>query len=94
MKHPLTAEEKLLIVAPNFLRKEFLHMAHNAAGHLGTAKTIARLSDLTYWHSQECRVPLHSLCHLPDGESSSKTTSSLTAHSDQQTMGNGGRGHS
>ena len=49
MKHLLTAEEKLLMVAPNFLCKEFLHMAHNAAGHLGTAKTIARLSDFTYW---------------------------------------------
>ena len=28
---------------PDSLRKEFLHMAHNAAGHQGTDKTIARL---------------------------------------------------
>ena len=49
VKHPLTTEEKLLIVAPSFLRKEFLHMAHNAAGHQGTDKTIARLSEFTYW---------------------------------------------
>ena len=49
VKHPLTTEEKLLIVAPSSLRKEFLHMAHNAAGHQGTDKTIARLSDFTYW---------------------------------------------
>ena len=49
VKHPLTAEAKLLIVAPNSLRRKFLHMAHNAAGHQGTDKTIARLSDFTYW---------------------------------------------
>lgn len=49
VKHPLTAEQKLLIVAPNSLRKEFLHMAHNAVGHQGTDKTTARLSDFTYW---------------------------------------------
>ena len=49
VKHPLTTEEKLLIVAPSSLRKEFLHMAHNAAGHQGTGKTIARLADFTYW---------------------------------------------
>ena len=50
VKH-LTAEEMLLIVAPNSLCREFLHMAHNAAGHQGTDKTIARLSDFTYWVS-------------------------------------------
>ena len=49
VKHPLTSEEKLLIVAPSSLRKKFLHMAHDAAGHQGTDKTIARLSDFTYW---------------------------------------------
>ena len=42
VKHPLTAEEKLLIIAPNSLCKEFLHMAHNVVGHQGTDKTIAR----------------------------------------------------
>ena len=49
MKHPLTAEEKLLIVALDSLRKEFLHMAHNVTDHQGTDKTIAILSDFTYW---------------------------------------------
>ena len=34
---------------PNTLHKVFLHMAHSAAGHQGTDKTIARLSDFTYW---------------------------------------------
>ena len=36
---------------------------------------------------------MHSLCLLPDGEGSSKTTNFLTANSDNQTIGNGGRGH-
>ena len=50
VKFPLTTEEKLLIVAPNSLCKESLHVAHNAANHQGTDKTIiARLSDFTYW---------------------------------------------
>ena len=49
VKHPSTAKEKLLTVAPNSLCKEFLHMAHNAADHQGTDKTIARLSDFSYW---------------------------------------------
>ena len=69
VKHPLTSEEKLLIVAPSSLRKKFLHMAHDAAGHQGTDKTIARLSDfhLVGWHGQGCRSLLLSLCHLPEG---------------------------
>ena len=45
------AEEKLLIIATNSLCKGFLHMAHNAIGHQETDKTIARLSDFTYWVS-------------------------------------------
>ena len=49
VKYPLTTGEKLLIVAPSSLRKEFLYMAHNAVGHQGIDKTIARLSDFTYW---------------------------------------------
>ena len=44
-----SSEEKLLIVAPSSLRKKFLHMAHDAVGHQGTDKTIARLPDFTYW---------------------------------------------
>ena len=45
------------------------------------------------WHSQGCRVPLQSLCHLLEGEGFSKTTNFPTTNSDQQTMGNGGQGH-
>ena len=45
----MTVEEMLLIVAPNSLHKEFLHMAHNNSGHQGNDKTIARLSDFTHW---------------------------------------------
>ena len=49
MRHHSAAEEKLLIVAPATLHKKFLHIAHDAAGHQGTDKTLARLLDFTYW---------------------------------------------
>ena len=49
VKHHSAAEEKLLIVAPTTLHKKFLHIAHYAAGHQGTDKTLARLLDFTYW---------------------------------------------
>jgi len=49
IKHPSTAEAKLLIVAPISLCKKFLYMAHDASGHQGTDKTLVRLSDFTYW---------------------------------------------
>ena len=40
---------ELVIVAPTSLYKKFLHMAHDTSGHQGTAKTIAILSEFTYW---------------------------------------------
>ena len=71
-------------------------MAHNAAGHQGTDKTIARLSDLPTglaWPRIYCahcaKDLLRSLCHLPDGEGSSKTTGFPATNSDKQTMRNG-----
>ena len=48
-KHPATSEEKLVIVAPTSVYKKFLHMAYDTSGHQGTAKTLTRLSEFTYW---------------------------------------------
>ena len=42
-------QEKLLIVVPSSLRKQFLQTAHNKAGHQGTDRMIARLSEIAYW---------------------------------------------
>ena len=43
------SEEKLLIVVPYSLRKEFLTIAHNKAGHQGTDRTLSQLQQIAYW---------------------------------------------
>ena len=62
IKHPSIAEAKLLIVAPTSLCKKFLHMAHDASGHQGTDKTLARLSDFTYWVGMAREVGNYCTC--------------------------------
>ena len=42
-------QEKLLIVIPSSLRKQFLLTAHDKAGHQETNRTMARLSEIAYW---------------------------------------------
>ena len=42
-------QERLLIVVPTSLRREFLQIVHDKAGHQGTDKTMARLSEIAYW---------------------------------------------
>jgi len=43
------AEEKLLIVVPGLLCKQFLTTAHDKAGHLGSDRTLSQLSQIAYW---------------------------------------------
>ena len=40
---------QLLIIVPTCLRKQFLQIAHDQAGHQGSDRTLARLSELAYW---------------------------------------------
>ena len=49
VKYPSMLEEKLLIVVPTSLRKQFLQIAHDKAGHQGADRTMARLSEMAYW---------------------------------------------
>ena len=49
VKSPTMSEEKLLIVIPYSLRKEFLAIAHDKAGHQGTDRTFSQLSQIAYW---------------------------------------------
>ena len=42
-------KEKLLLVAPAALQKQFLKNAHDNTGHQGTDRTMARLSEAVYW---------------------------------------------
>ena len=41
--------EKLLIVVSRSLQHQFLAIAHDKAGHLGTDRTFAQLSKIAYW---------------------------------------------
>ena len=49
VKSPTMSEEKLLIVVPYSLCKEFLVIAHDKAGHQGTDRTFSQLSQIAYW---------------------------------------------
>ena len=49
VKSPLMQQHQLLIVVPTCLRKQFLQIAHDQAGHQGSDRTLARLSELAYW---------------------------------------------
>ena len=42
-------EEKLLLVVPTSLQKQFLKKAHDESGHQGAERTMARLSEVAYW---------------------------------------------
>ena len=42
-------QERLLIVVPTSLQREFLQTVHDKAGHQGTDITMARLSEIAYW---------------------------------------------
>ena len=42
-------QERLLIVVPTSLRREFLQTAHDKGGHQGIDRTMARLSEIAYW---------------------------------------------
>ena len=49
VKSPTMQEEKLLIVVPRSLQHQFLAIAHDKAGHQGTDRTFAQLSEIAYW---------------------------------------------
>ena len=49
VKYPSVLQERLLIVVPTSLRREFLQTVHDKAGHQGTDRTMARLSEIAYW---------------------------------------------
>ena len=49
IKSPTMSEEKLLIVVPYSLCKEFLAIAHDETGHQGTDRTFSQLSQIAYW---------------------------------------------
>ena len=49
VKTPTMHEEKLLLVAPASIRKQLLKTVHDNAGHQGTDRTMARLSEAAYW---------------------------------------------
>ena len=49
VKTPTMQEEKLLIVVPTSLQKQFLKKAHDESGHQGAERTMARLSEGAYW---------------------------------------------
>ena len=49
VKYPSMSQEKLLLVVPTSLRRQFLRTAHDKAGHQGTDRTMARLSEIAYW---------------------------------------------
>ena len=53
VKSPLMQQHQLLIVVPTCLRKQFLQIAHDQAGHQGSDRTLARLSELAYWVGME-----------------------------------------
>ena len=61
-KHSATSEEKLVIVVPTSLDKTFLHMAHDTSGHQESAKTLARLSDFTYWVGMDRNTGQYCTC--------------------------------
>ena len=43
------SQEKLLVVVPTSLQREFFQTAHDKAGHQGTDRIMARLSEIAYW---------------------------------------------
>ena len=43
------SQEKLLLVVPTSLQRQFLRTAHDKAGHQGTDRKMARLSEIAYW---------------------------------------------
>ena len=49
VKYPSMSQEKLLLVVPTSLRRQFLRTARDKAGHQGTDRTMARLSEIAYW---------------------------------------------
>ena len=49
VKSPIMSEQKLLIVVPSSLHKEFLAISHDKAGNQGTDRTFSQLSQIAYW---------------------------------------------
>jgi len=49
MRSPTMAAEKLFIVVPGSLCKQFLTTAHDKAGHQGSDHTLSQLSQTAYW---------------------------------------------
>jgi len=49
VKTPAMQEEKLFIVAPTSLQKQFLKDAHDNVSHQGSDRTMAQLSEASQW---------------------------------------------
>ena len=49
VKTPTMQEERLLLIVPTSLQRQFLNNSHDKAGHQGADRTMARLSEAAYW---------------------------------------------
>ena len=59
VKYPSMSQEKLMIVVPNSLQREFLQTPHDKAGHQGTNRTMARLSEIAKTLDTTITTALH-----------------------------------
>ena len=49
VRSPTSEVDKLLFIIPMSQQASFLRMAHDQSGHQGIDRTLARLSEMTYW---------------------------------------------